>query len=1021
MASAQAAAVHPATEQSRSAATQTITTLDSTEAEKVRRDQFKNQLKKAIDAATPKPKTESEAENVMKSGGTRASVSLRDNLATERDAAAGPLKSAAGGEASPASQPAPPASELHPEPVGAPPAPVSAAPVVPAPLPPERLDYSEDRAPTEQAMAQSEVTQDQLKEGNEPAFGPTIDARSKAEQHEAGAEARYRQSEAKVQNSAQGAAQAALTTDLDGMHGIKASHVGHVVGQQHATVSKDATERERITSTINGIKDRTRTEVGNILGSMESEASSVFEAGLARAEKAYEDTFEDAKGGVGTWLTTWGSDWEKLIENSLAKARGEYMRQVDVAIDEVANLVDAKLDAAKKRVTDGRREVETFVKSLDANLKGFGEEALQAVSSDFDAMGSEIDQRRDSLIDKLAQQYKDSYDRMSAAEEKLREENKSLWQRVYDATVGLVKKILAFKDMLLSVLGKAASVISDIIAHPIRFLGNLVSGVMQGLKNFTANIGTHLKKGLMDWLFGALAGAGLQLPDSFDLKGIVSIVLQVLGLTYANFRKRAAAIVGESVVAALEQVADVFKVFLKEGVGGIWRFIKEKVADLKSMVLDAIFDFVKEKVIMAGVTWIIGLLNPASAFFKACKAIYDIVMFFVNRGSQILALVNAVIDSMASIAKGAIGVAAGFVENALAKAIPVAIGFLASLLGLGDPSKPVRGFIDKARGPVDKAIDWVINLAVKAIKAAGKFIAGLFGKKEKDGEKASPKSVKGEVTAELAKRLTADHTIDEARAIVTNVGEQYRSAGVSRLFVSGPDEGGELSVIVEMSPGDELARLSPGSAIERASVRLNVELTLSAAEASDQGTVAGTVEESDKPRRRDGREYEYLESVEKNAARKSRSGISVGGMIFPETRGKIQLITWNTSSLEPEKRSNTTHAERQFDHWLTNLSKNPEGQKLLDRVIGIEMHLRDYSPCQACGDLFPSITARMPNAKTRKLYWYKQYAGRNVASPTTHQTVNEIVGCGWSVYAPGTEIPEGGGPLRVHLINKLHK
>ena len=94
-------------------------------------------------------------------------------------------------------------------------------------------------------------------------------------------------------------------------------------------------------------------------------------------------------------------------------------------------------------------------------------------------------------------------------EEKLREENKSLWQRVYDATVGLIKKIIAFKDMLLSILAKAAGVIGDIISDPIGFLGNLVDGVMLGLKNFMGNIGAHLKKGLMDWLFGALAGAGL--------------------------------------------------------------------------------------------------------------------------------------------------------------------------------------------------------------------------------------------------------------------------------------------------------------------------------------------------------------------------------------------------------------------------------------------------------------------------------------------------------------------------------
>ena len=62
---------------------------------------------------------------------------------------------------------------------------------------------------------------------------------------------------------------------------------------------------------------------------------------------------------------------------------------------------------------------------------------------------------------------------MSETENRLREENKSLWQRVYDATVGLIKKIIEFKDMLLGVLAKAASVIMLIIADPIGFLANL--------------------------------------------------------------------------------------------------------------------------------------------------------------------------------------------------------------------------------------------------------------------------------------------------------------------------------------------------------------------------------------------------------------------------------------------------------------------------------------------------------------------------------------------------------------------
>jgi hypothetical protein len=236
----------------------------------------------------------------------------------------------------------------------------------------------------------------------------------------------------------------------------------------------------------------------------------------------------------------------------------------------------------------------------------------------------------------------------------------------------------------------------------------------------------------MEWLFGAVAEAGIQLPKSFDLKGILSLVLQVLGLTYPNFRARAVALLGEKVVAVIETVAEVFKKVVTEGPGALWEWIKEKLGDLKSMVIDQIRNFIIEKVVVAGITWLIGLLNPASAFIKACKAIYDIIMFFVERGSQILALVNAVIDSIAAIAKGAIGGAANMVETALARAIPVVIGFLASLLGIGGISEKIKSVIETIRKPINAAIDWVIGKAVSLVKAGGRLVAGLFGGKDKD-------------------------------------------------------------------------------------------------------------------------------------------------------------------------------------------------------------------------------------------------------------------------------------------------
>ena len=171
-------------------------------------------------------------------------------------------------------------------------------------------------------------------------------------------------------------------------------------------------------------------------------------------------------------------------------------------------------------------------------------------------------------------------------------------------------------------------------------------------------------------------------------------MLQVLGLTYRNIRGRVAKLVGEPVVEKMEQTVDVFKTLVTKGIAGLWEWIKDKVGDLEDMVLGGIKDFIIERVIKAGITWLISLLNPAAAFIKACKAIYDIVMFIVERGQAIMEFVNSILDSIGAIARGQLGVVADKVEGALAKALPLAISFLASLLGLGGISDKIREGID---------------------------------------------------------------------------------------------------------------------------------------------------------------------------------------------------------------------------------------------------------------------------------------------------------------------------------------
>jgi hypothetical protein len=437
---------------------------------------------------------------------------------------------------------------------------------------------------------------------------------------------------------------------------------------------------------------------------------------------------------------------------------------MDGVLNNIAIIVETGLNDAKAEIALGKQDVQTYVDSLPIDLQDVGQQAADKIQSQFDDLEQQVNDKQGELVDALAKKYHDNLQKLDARIEEMKAANRGLIDKALGAIVGVIKTILALKDMLLNVLARAAAVIGTIISDPIGFLGNLVSGVMMGLENFMANLGQHLKKGLMEWLFGALGEAGIEIPDSFDFKGILSLVLQILGLTYANIRARAVNIVGEPVVKRIEQTVEIFKILITEGPAGLWNMIQEQVDNLKDVVLDGIESFIKEKVLIAGITWIISLLNPASAFIKACKAIYDIVMFFVQRGSQILALVNAVLDSVTAIAQGSLGAAAAAVENALAKAIPVAIAFLASLLGLGGISDKIRAIIEKVRAPVNRAIDWIINKAVQLAKAVGRKLGLVKEDKVEAKEKVEPTPHEQIINRALAE---IDQTAEDATTAET--------------------------------------------------------------------------------------------------------------------------------------------------------------------------------------------------------------------------------------------------------------
>src|SRR3954453_1133924 len=253
---------------------------------------------------------------------------------------------------------------------------------------------------------------------------------------------------------------------------------------------------------------------------------------------------------------------------------------MDDVISRVADIVGTDLAAAKTRIASGKAEISTYVKSLPANLQKVGAEASKEINDKFEELESEVNSKQESLVDSLASKYVEARKGLDERIEALQAENKGLVDKAIGAIKDVINTIRGLVTMLTNVLARAASVIGDIIKDPVGFLGNLIAGVKGGIMKFKDNILEHLRKGLMGWLFGALAEGGVELPDTFDLKGIVKLLASIFGLTWTNLRNRVVKKIGQKAMDAAEKGVTIFQTLKDQGVAGLWQMLVDKLGDI---------------------------------------------------------------------------------------------------------------------------------------------------------------------------------------------------------------------------------------------------------------------------------------------------------------------------------------------------------------------------------------------------------------------------------------------------------
>jgi hypothetical protein len=613
----------------------------------------------------------------------------------------------------------------------------------------------------------------------------------------------------------------------------------------------------------------------------------------------------------------------------------------------------------------------------------------------------------------------------------------AVWSQIKAAATAIIHKVFKEGDLLgaafevfklllaalkipvqlvTGIVTKAGSAIDQILKEPLGFLKNVLRAVSDGFVLFGKNIKTHLIDGVKGWILGSLSAANVHVPKDFTLESIFTFVLEVLDITVEKVLSRLELKIGKEKVdvirSGLRTLAKVWEwvgTLFKEGPAGVWNRLKEKLGDLWQALLDGVIGWLIEKVTVKALTWLAGLVDISgiTAVINTMITIYNTMQTIGRYANQILRIVDSVLDRISDLASGAIAGAAKLIEDLMDRALPVAIGFLAGVLGLGDLSDRIQEIVGVVREKVTEGIDWLID---KAMAVGRAFLAAVGA--GKSPTVAAAGDVKERAHVLLSQRLKTEHTRRQAEEIVNAVLTELQPAGLKRLVLGPEGDDGEYALLAEASPLEEIMRLGPMPRSTK--VVMGVTLTLIGAEpvlpSVDPRTARIPETEDKTPFKR------WLTGAQEQPPKLVRrlsptEGLSVkwgaigadrdprfnsGGFLVEPDPGsnQVQLVTWSTG--EPIRDSNVSHAEHQF---LGFLKRQQLSWRARIREIEIEI---TQSPCPNCVPDLKEVLELTPGVDSASLLWRELHSGVN---PSTAESLNKLTnrspaGGEWRIQGP---------------------
>ncbi|MBP2326783.1 hypothetical protein JOF56_007168 [Kibdelosporangium banguiense] len=299
---------------------------------------------------------------------------------------------------------------------------------------------------------------------------------------------------------------------------------------------------------------------------------------------------------------------------------------------------------------------------------------------------------------------------------------------VVQVVIELILKLMNFpSDLIGNIVSNAAAAIDDIQRDPVAFLLNMLQALKSGFMGFFDNILPFLLDGLTSWLLRGLGQIGITRPPDLSLESILGLALQVLGITADSLWQKVGEHIGpermQQMRGGVDRLTGAWQ-FIKDvqqgGAAAIWQYVTDRLSGLWDTVVEMAKNWIMSEIVEKVTAKLISMLDPTGvmAVINSFIAFFNAIQSAIEYLRDILTIVDEYVTTFAQVAAGNIVPGAQKITQGLAHAVPIAIGFLANQVGIGNIPEKIVEIITGLREMVDSAIDWLIQQAVSLGQSA---------------------------------------------------------------------------------------------------------------------------------------------------------------------------------------------------------------------------------------------------------------------------------------------------------------